>query len=99
MATYCLVGDWNNPDSLLKLASQVDVVSIENEFVNVDALEQIERSGHSLYPSTACLRRVQDKLTQKQCLKDAGIATTKFVGVATKEQALEAARVSLGSGP
>ena len=35
VATRCLVGDWNNPDSLIKLATQVDVVSIENEFVNL----------------------------------------------------------------
>lgn len=92
VATYCLVGDWNNPDSLLKLASQVDVVSIENEFVNLDALETMEKAGHRLFPSTKCLRRVQDKLIQKQCLKDAGLATTPFIGVQSQEQALKAAR-------
>src|SRR5690348_3093697 len=48
VATRCLVGDWNNPEALLKLASQVDVVSIENEFINTDALEAVEKAGHTL---------------------------------------------------
>jgi 5-(carboxyamino)imidazole ribonucleotide synthase len=92
VATYCLVGDWNNAESLIKLGSQVDVVSIENEFVNIDALEALEKIGHRLFPSTKCLRRVQDKLIQKECLRDARLATTKFFGVQTQEQALKAAR-------
>src|SRR6476659_1256264 len=78
VATRCLVGDWNNAESLIKLASQVDVVSIENEFVNSDALETMEKSGHRLFPTTACLRRVQDKLIQKECLQRAGLETTRF---------------------
>jgi 5-(carboxyamino)imidazole ribonucleotide synthase len=92
VATRCLVGDWNNPDSLIKLATQVDVVSIENEFVNTDALEVMEKSGHRLFPSTACLRRVQDKLTQKECLKNAELGTTRFVAVETQQQLAEVAR-------
>src|SRR4051794_17819209 len=61
LATHSLVGDWNDPEALVKLASQVDVVSIENEFINADALAAIESCGHHLYPGTATLRRVQDK--------------------------------------
>ncbi|MGZ4963972.1 MAG: 5-(carboxyamino)imidazole ribonucleotide synthase [Limisphaerales bacterium] len=92
VATRCLVGDWNNPDALLKLASQVDVVSIENEFINTDSLSAIEKSGHQLFPSTATLRLVQDKLIQKQCLQDAGLATTRFAAVENQQHLAEVAR-------
>jgi 5-(carboxyamino)imidazole ribonucleotide synthase len=92
VATRCLVGDWNNPDALLKLASQVDVVSIENEFINTDSLAAIEKSGHRLFPSTRTLHCVQDKLIQKQCLQKAGLATTRFVGVESQQQLLEVTR-------
>jgi 5-(carboxyamino)imidazole ribonucleotide synthase len=92
VATRCLVGDWNNADSLIKLATQVDVVSIENEFVNSDALETMEKSGHRLFPGTSCLRRVQDKLIQKQCLQKAGLATTRFVGVDNHQRLKEVCR-------
>ena len=36
--THALVGDWNRPDELLRLAPLVDVVTLENEFVCTDAL-------------------------------------------------------------
>jgi 5-(carboxyamino)imidazole ribonucleotide synthase len=92
VATRCLVGDWNNPDSLIKLASQVDVVSIENEFVNSDGLEIMEKSGHRLFPRTTCLRRVQDKFVQKECLRKAGLETTRFVAVESQAQLAQVAR-------
>lgn len=92
VATRCLVGDWNNPESLIKLGSQVDIVSIENEFINTDALETLEKSGHRLFPGTACLRRVQDKLIQKECLKNAGLGTTRFLAVESQQQLAEVSR-------
>src|ERR1700722_2182238 len=33
LATENILGDWDNPESLLNLGSQVDVVTLENEFV------------------------------------------------------------------
>lgn len=92
VATRCLVGDWNNPEALLKLASQVDVVSIENEFINTDALEAVEKTGHTLFPGTATLRRIQDKLIQKQAMQKAGLATTRFCAVQTQQQVSDVAR-------
>jgi 5-(carboxyamino)imidazole ribonucleotide synthase len=76
-----LVGDWNDAEALLRLAAQVDVVSIENEFVDPDALEVIETTGRRLHPSTATLRRVQDKLIQKQTLARAGLPAPRFAAV------------------
>jgi 5-(carboxyamino)imidazole ribonucleotide synthase len=86
LATHSLVGDWDDPEALLKLAEQVDVVSIENEFLDPDALEVIERAGRKLYPSTATLRRVQDKFIQKQTLTQAGLAVPKFSAVENPRQ-------------
>ena len=81
LATHSLVGDWDDPEALLKLAAQVDVVSIENEFLDPDALAVIEAAGRRLFPSTATLRRVQDKLIQKQTLAQAGLSTPRFAAV------------------
>lgn len=85
LATHNLVGDWENPEALLKLAALVDVVTLENEFVSADALEVIERSGRRLLPSTATLRRVQDKLIQKQTLAAAGLPVAPFAAVERAE--------------
>ena len=81
LATHSLVGNWDDPEALLKLAGQVDVVSIENEFLDPDALEVIEKAGRRLYPSTATLRLVQDKFIQKQTLAQAGLAMPRFAAV------------------
>ena len=43
LATDTLVGDWNDAEALVKLASEVDAVTIENEFINPDGLAAIER--------------------------------------------------------
>ncbi len=95
LANDALLGDWNDPATLLQLAAQVDVVSIENEFLDVDALEVMVRSGHSLYPGTATLRRIQDKLIQKQTLADAGLTTPRFSAV---EQPGDLARLAKDFG-
>jgi len=89
LATRSLVGDWDAPQELLKLASQVDVVTLENEFLNPDALAVIENAGRELYPNTATLRRVQDKLIQKKILNQCGLPTTHFAEVGSVEDVIK----------
>ena len=48
LATETVIGDWDNPESLLVLGSMVDVVTLENEFVDADSLMALERFGHPL---------------------------------------------------
>lgn len=86
LATHTIVGDWNEPAALLELASMVDVVSIENEFLDPDALGELEKAGYELLPGTACLRRVQDKFVQKQILKEAGLAVPDFAAVGSPDE-------------
>ncbi len=38
LAARALVGDWDQPEALLHLARQVDVVTLENEFVDATSL-------------------------------------------------------------
>lgn len=85
LADETLHGDWDNPDELLKLADKVDVMTLENEFVDANALLQIEDAGHLLYPGAATIVRVQDKLIQKQTLAAAGIRVADFAAVDTKQ--------------
>lgn len=95
LASHSLVGDWNQPDALLKLASQVDVVTLENEFVDAASLRTLEQAGYHLYPTASSIALVQDKLVQKQTLAAAGLAVPPFEAVASLA-AVEQARVRLG---
>ncbi|HMP76488.1 MAG TPA: 5-(carboxyamino)imidazole ribonucleotide synthase [Kiritimatiellia bacterium] len=85
------VGDWNDPDTLIRFAEGTDVVILENEFIESDALAELEAAGHVLYPSAACMARVQDKLIQKQTLADAGLPTAAFRAVESPEDVVTAA--------
>jgi 5-(carboxyamino)imidazole ribonucleotide synthase len=83
LATHSIVGDWDNPESLVALAAQVDVVTLENEFVDARALSALEDTGHELYPTAQSIALVQDKLIQKQTLEAAGLPVAAFCAVAT----------------
>ena len=52
LAIDTLYGDWNDPSNLLNLANMVDVVSLENEFVDANSLRVLEEAGHRLYPTS-----------------------------------------------
>jgi len=66
-------GNWNDPAAALKFAQSVDVVTLENEFVNPDSLAAIENAGTPLYPDLSCITLIQDKWHQKQALIAAGL--------------------------
>ncbi len=91
LATQTLLGDWDDPDSLLELASLVDVVTLENEFVDAAALAVLEQRGHTLWPSSATMRLIQDKLVQKQTLAKAGLPVPRMRAVERIEEVVATA--------
>jgi len=91
LAADIMYGDWDDPTNLLKLAENVDVVSLENEFVDANSLKAVEEAGHHLYPSSKTIGMVQDKLIQKQALRDAGISVTPFAAVNSREEIIQQA--------
>ncbi len=84
-------GNWNDPDRLCDFARGCDVVTLENEFIEADALAALEAAGHRLFPSAACLALVQDKALQKQTLADAGLPTAAFRAVEGPDEVIDAA--------
>jgi 5-(carboxyamino)imidazole ribonucleotide synthase len=90
-----MVGDWNDPATLLAFARQCDVLTLENEFVDARALALVEAAGHPLFPTAASLALTQDKLIQKQTLQNAGLPVATFRAVQTMEE-VQAAGASLG---
>ena len=82
LARTTLLGDWDDPANLLKLGAQVDVTTLENEFVASESLAALEHAGHAVWPSARTIRLVQDKLLQKEALAGAGLPLPRFVAVA-----------------
>jgi len=68
LAGRLTVGDWDLPDVAVAFARTVDMVTLENEFVNPLSLEAVEQEGIALYPPATSIRLIQDKWHQKEAL-------------------------------
>jgi 5-(carboxyamino)imidazole ribonucleotide synthase len=91
LATHFLTGDWSDPATLTTFAAAVDVVTLENEFVDAGLLADLERAGARVLPTPATIATVQDKLLQKQALVRAGLPVAAFRDVARPDDVHEAA--------
>ena len=92
LASHSIVGDWDSPEALVRLASLVDVVTLENEFVDSASLRALEEFGYPLFPTASSIALVQDKLLQKQTLAAAGLPVPRFVAVGNAAAIGEAGR-------
>lgn len=95
LASHSIVGDWDNPEALFKLASHVDVVTLENEFVDARSLRALEEGGYPLFPTASTIALVQDKYVQKQTLAAEGLPVPRFLAVANLAE-VEQAGSTLG---
>jgi 5-(carboxyamino)imidazole ribonucleotide synthase len=90
-----VIGGWEDPVLLAEVASQVDVLTFENEFVDAGPLRALEAAGHAVFPTPACLALTQDKLRQKEVLTAAGLAVPRFRPVESPQE-LAAAGAQFG---
>lgn len=68
----------DDPKATATLAQSCDVVTFENEFVDLDALGQLVLAGVVFYPAIASLRPLLDKYHQRQCFRMLHIPTPTF---------------------
>lgn len=72
-------GSLTDYDTVYQFGQGVDVLTIEIEKVNVDALEALEREGKRVFPQPSVIRLIQDKRLQKQFFRDQNLPTADFV--------------------
>ncbi|WP_116770386.1 5-(carboxyamino)imidazole ribonucleotide synthase [Maribacter litoralis] len=65
-------------DTVYKFGKDVDILTIEIENVNLDALEKLEDEGVKVYPQPKALRIIQNKAKQKLFYVDNDIPTADF---------------------
>ncbi len=71
-------GDIRDYQSVLDFGRKLDVITIEIEQVNVEALEQLEREGIQVIPKPSTLRIIQNKILQKEFYRQHNIPTAPF---------------------
>ncbi len=78
---YCkhfVVGDFKNYDDVVNFGKKVDVLTIEIEHVNIDALKTLEAEGIKVHPKPSALETVNDKGLQKEFFVRNKIPTAPF---------------------
>ena len=71
-------GDLLDYDTVYNFGKKVDVLTIEIENVNIDALDALEAEGLTIFPKPKNLRTIQNKAHQKVFYHDKGIPTAAF---------------------
>ncbi|CAD1810961.1 phosphoribosylaminoimidazole carboxylase [Candida parapsilosis] len=77
-------GSFTDYESIAKLAEKVDILTVEIEHVDVDALKMIQSKFPSIeiYPLPDTIKLIQDKYLQKEHLIQHGIAVTDSQAIA-----------------
>jgi len=79
-------------DTVYEFGNMVDLLTIEIENVNLDALDKLEEEGLPIYPSPKTLRLIQNKGRQKDFYFANGIPTSahqRFVDIFDLRKSLE----------
>lgn len=79
LCTQFTQGSLTDYDTVYQFGQTVDVVTIEIEKVNVDALEALERDGKKIFPQPSVIRLIQDKRLQKQFYREHNLPTADFI--------------------
>ncbi|KAA9326080.1 5-(carboxyamino)imidazole ribonucleotide synthase [Adhaeribacter soli] len=71
-------GSFADYETVYNFGKKCDVVTIEIEHVNCDALAQLKKEGVTVYPDPEVIRTIQDKGLQKEFYRQNNIPTADF---------------------
>lgn len=79
-------GDFRDYDAVMAFGNECDILTIEIENVNIEALYELEKLGKKVFPQPHIIAMAQDKGKQKQFYADHQLPTAPFYMVNNKEQ-------------
>ena len=79
-------GNFNEKQAVLDFGKNKDVVSIEIEHVNAEALEELEKQGVKVIPNSNIIKIIQQKILQKQFYEEHDIPSPAFQIILSKEE-------------
>ena len=81
-----IIGDITDYDDVINFGNSVDLITVEIENVNTDALEFLEKLGKKVYPSPKNLRIIQNKSDQKNFYSKNNLPTSRFKNYSNIEE-------------
>ncbi len=86
IANHFTKGKLTDFDTVYKFGQNCDVITIEIEHVNTEALKKLEKEGKKVYPQPHIIELIQDKGAQKMFYQRNNIPSPDFFLVEEKEQ-------------
>lgn len=80
-------GDFNDYQTVIDFGKDKDVLTIEIEHINADALETLEAQGVRVVPSASIIKTIQQKILQKQFYAENHIPSPDFQIIQNKSEA------------
>ncbi|MBL7920647.1 MAG: 5-(carboxyamino)imidazole ribonucleotide synthase [Bacteroidia bacterium] len=80
------LGDLNDYETVYDFGKDKDLITIEIENVNVEALKALEKEGKKVYPQPHIIEMIQDKGSQKMFYQRNNIPSPDFFLVENKKQ-------------
>jgi len=74
--THGVITDY---DAVFNFGLDKDILTVEIENVSIEALEELEKMGKSIFPQPRVLKIIKDKGIQKQFYKDNHLPTADFI--------------------
>jgi 5-(carboxyamino)imidazole ribonucleotide synthase len=89
LTTFFTNGKLTDYQTVIDFGKNVDVLTVEIENINVEALENLEKQGVKVFPQPNCLRIIQDKCLQKAFFKEHNIPTSEFLILENKTELIK----------
>jgi phosphoribosylaminoimidazole carboxylase len=91
-----ILGSFTDAALITELAKKCDVITVEIEHVNADAVAEAQRASGGLVrvePSPSTVALIQDKFLQKELMGRNGVPVGDFRAVETQDDVLALAKV------
>jgi 5-(carboxyamino)imidazole ribonucleotide synthase len=88
VCTSFVCGDITDYDDVVRFGINMDVITIEIENVNTDALEALEKLGKKVYPPSSALKIIKDKGKQKIFYEGSDFPSSDFTLYKSREEIL-----------
>ncbi len=86
-------GKLTDYETVLKFGSQCDIITIEIENVNTQALKELVKKGKRVFPQPEVIELIQDKRVQKAFYQEHKIPTAGFILTENKADVLKHAKL------
>ena len=88
-----IIADFDDREAIRLLASKSDVVTYEFEHIDHKELIALEKEGKEIYPTATSLKIIQNKLTQKETLKNGDIPVADFIETKSIDEIYKAGEI------